>query len=189
MQNLVALNQIALCAKPAATPQETKPSQATNSHNRLVGIKTSSEISAWTSAANSAGNILCRGYFDYAATVKTWEGPRIDRVEYVLRIQGTQILGSSRDSVGAANIQGSLNPTHNTVTFIKHYFAPENKSTIRWEYVGCFTPCGIVGEWRFPGDPPAHAHFRGKFGIWLQKDEVANGAALEDQIELLKTRG
>ena len=149
----------------------------------------SAEIQAWVSAADTTGNIMGRGYYDYAASCGPWKGPRICRVEYALRIQGNQILGNSQDNIGHANIRGIFDPTRRSVCFIKHYYAPESKTHLKWEYIGCFTPCGIVGEWRYPGDPAEKRQWRGKFGIWLQKDEDAKGTELESQMELLSIKG
>ena len=150
----------------------------------------SPEIQAWVSEADATGNILSRGYYDYAASCgPPWKGSKMRRVEYALRIQGVELLGTCQDDVGHANIQGTFDPARNSVRFMKHYYAPKDRAHLQWEYVGCFTPCGIVGEWRYPGDPPAKALWRGKFGIWLQQDEDAKGIEFESQMELLSNRG
>ncbi|KAL8740347.1 MAG: hypothetical protein Q9190_006939 [Brigantiaea leucoxantha] len=150
---------------------------------------TSPEIDAWVSATDPSGNILARGYYDYPATCRGWSGAKFDLMELALRIQGVQIVGSSQDDVGHAHLQGSFNPIENFVSFIKQYHAPKEKAHLRWEYVGYITSCGIVGEWSFPGDPPEKAHLRGKFGIWLQRDEDAKGVETELQIRLLRDKG
>lgn len=149
----------------------------------------SPEIQAWISAADATGNIKGRGYYDYVVSCGTWTCPRFCRVEYALRIQGVQIFGSSQDKEGHANIEGLFGPTRRSVCFLKHYYAPESKRHLKWEYVGSFTQCGIVGEWRYPGDPPGKAQWRGKFRIWLQEDEDAKGTELESQMELLSITG
>lgn len=125
------------------------------------------------STTDSSGNILARGYYDYAATCGRWSGVMLSKMELALRIQGNRIVVSSRDDVGHAHLQGSFNPIENSVSFIKQYYAPKEKADVRWEYVGYITSCGIVGEWRYPGDPRELAHWRGKFGTWLQRNEDA----------------
>ncbi|KAL9610641.1 MAG: hypothetical protein Q9167_004683 [Letrouitia subvulpina] len=150
---------------------------------------TSPEIDAWVSATDSSGNILARGYYDYAATCGQWSGARFDRMELALRVQGTQMIGSSQDNIGHARLQGSFNPIENSVSFIKQYYAPKKNADLQWEYVGYITSCGIVGEWRYPGDPPEKAHWRGKFGIWLQRDEDAKGVEFELQMRMLSDKG
>ena len=150
---------------------------------------TSPEIDAWISAADPSGNIPARGYYDYAATCKHWSGIKFHTMELAIRIQGTQINGSSQDDLGHAQLQGSFNPAENSVSLIKQYDVPIGNSYIRWEYVGYITSCGIVGEWRYPGDPPEKAHWRGKFGIWLQRDEDAKGAEFDMQMRLLSDKG
>lgn len=150
---------------------------------------TTPEIDLWKSAADPSGNILARGFYDYAATCGQWTSPRFKRVEITLRIQGTQLVGSSQDNVGHASLQGSFNPTDNSVSLIKQYYAPKEATSLRWEYAGYITSCGIVGEWRYPGNPPETAHWRGKFGIWLQRDEDARGREFEEQMRLLNDKG
>lgn len=188
------LSQILLFARQQAAPQTTRHLAGSQSHIKSGASSVdpgtlSPEIQAWVSVADMSGNVLGRGYYDYAASCGAWKGPRIGRVEYALRIEGAQILGTSQDNVGHANVQGTFDPVRNSVCFSKHYYAPKERSDLEWEYVGCFTPCGIVGEWRYPGDPPEKAKWRGKFGIWLQKDEEASGAELESQMELLSNKG
>lgn len=150
---------------------------------------TSPKIDSWVSATDSSGNILARGYYDYAATCERWGGAMFTKMELALCIQGNRIVGTSRDDVGHAHLQGSFNSIENSVSFIKQYYVPKEKADLRWEYVGYITPCGIVGEWRYRGDARELAHWRGKFGIWLQRDEDAKGVDFELQMRLLSDKG
>ena len=85
--------------------------------------------------------------------------------------------------------QRKKDPTRNSVCFSKHYYAAKDRASLKWEHVGCFTPCGIVGEWRYPGDSPDKAYWRGNLGIWRQEDEDARGVEFESRMELLSDKG
>ena len=58
-----------------------------------------------------------------------------------------------------------------------------------WEYDGKFINNGIMGEWPYPGNPPALSNWRGSFGLWLQRDEDRQGQETEDQFRLLTEKG
>ena len=157
----------------AAQAQATSVSehqQTTASQQNAV----SSFARDWVDAATASGTITqllfrrfsARGFYDYAPTANPGTGyPTLDTVEYRLRISGSRIYGTCKDSLGDSTVEGSIDTQRDAVRFVKHYGGALRY--LRWEYVGSFMPCGIVGEWHYPDDPPKLRHQRGRFAIWL----------------------
>ena len=142
------------------------------------------------SRKQSGPSIMARGFYDYQPQCEIVAGsPRIDTVEYELRVSRRRIVGTCVDSLGTASIKGVIDTSGLSVCFIKEYTAPLRMVGIRWEYSGACTDCGIVGEWYHPGDPPEKAYFRGRFGMWLQKDEESDDSEALSQIEALNREG
>lgn len=178
------------------TSLETRNSPSTKlgtvSAEESVIPKQSPEIVHWLASTDDMGNIDTRGYFDYAATCKMPQNLHISIMECALRIAApNRIYGTIRDATGHATLEGTFDGADNTVKLTKKYYemVRTNESPPTWDYVGKFTPCGIAGEWHSPGDPPAKAHWRGSFGIWLQNDEYAKGEELQSQMKLLREKG
>ena len=156
---------------------------------------TSPEYRRWLAAADKSGNIAARGYYDYAATCTMSKDPfslPVSLVECTLRIQGQKIYGTTQDTTGFATIDGTFDPQQNAIFLSKKYYevAPNHGPELpKWHYRGSITPCGIVGEWHYPGDPLHKAHWRGSFGFWLRDDEYAKGDQLVSQMKLLREKG
>ncbi|KAN0103248.1 hypothetical protein V8E51_011561 [Hyaloscypha variabilis] len=170
-----------------SSPQQTTTSQQ---------IAVSSFAQDWITAATASGTISqvlsrrfsARGFYDYAPTTSPAPNlPKRDTVEYRLCISGSRIYGTCKDSVGESTVEGSIDIQRDAVRFVKYYGGA--KRHLRWEYVGCFMSCGIVGEWHYPDDPPDLRHHRGRFAIWLLSDEDAQGDQLETQLRMLKNEG
>ena len=149
----------------------------------------------WRRRSTSGGvkGTSVRGFYDYAATaipsVGMWETHLID---HHLVITLNSISGTFTDSSGHGTINGRISDSGRAVNFIKAYAEhshDEGEGTVRWEYEGGFTPCGIAGEWHYPGDPPALAIHRGKFALWLSEDEDRKAPAGQDRLSYLTQFG
>jgi hypothetical protein len=150
----------------------------------------------WITAANSGDLVTkllsrhfpARGFYEYSELSKPRRNvPRLDTVEYKLRVSGIRVHGTSTDTIGNASIDGLVSFRNNTISFIKQY-SGEN-GHLRWEYVGNFTSCGIVGEWHYPNDPPKTRHHRGKFAVWLLSEEGDPDSQHDTQLRMLKDSG
>ena len=163
-----------------------------------IPAKLSPSIQTWFAAGDTCGYTLSRGYYDYSATCRgglTTRGMEfkldfnLDVGEYRLRIERDRVFGSSKDGKGDATTEGHISPSSNRIKFTKKYYRANVGALATWGYSGTFTSCGIVGEWHYPGNPPHLAFWRGKFGMWLQKDEDASPEPLKSQLDLLQTGG
>ena len=135
-------------------------------------------------------SIPAQGTYTYDTTCGSIGSLQTAVVSYSISICGSKIQGNTEDSVGTAEISGSIDRNGGTLRFLKTYVRMSNgKRPCVWEYVGCFTPCGIVGEWHYPGDPVERAHWRGKFSIWLREDGDAAPEELEDRLRALTSSG
>ena len=131
-----------------------------------------------------------QGIYTYDSTCGSLRSLQTSIVNYSISIRGSKIEGITEDSLGAAEISGNIDPNRGTLRFLKTYVrTSQGKSPNVWEYVGCVTPCGIVGEWHYPGDPAEKAHWRGKFSIWLREDEDATSKELENRLHTLTSSG
>lgn len=181
-----------VAAAQAQATSVSEPQQTTTSQQNAV----SSFAQDWITAATASGtttqllsrHFSARGFYDYAPTTNPRAGfPTLDTVEYKLRISGGRMYGACRDSVGDSAIEGSIDIQRDAVRFVKQYGVAQKH--LRWEYTGSFMPCGIVGEWHYPDDPPKLRHHRGRFAIWLLSDEDAQGDQLQTQLRMLKDEG
>lgn len=133
---------------------------------------------------------MARGFYDYRPGCEIIEGtPRIDTVEYELRVSRRRIVGTCIDSLGTTSIKGFIDTSGLSVCFTKEYTSPSRMIGTKWEYSGACTDCGIVGEWHHPGDPPEPVYFRGRFGMWLKEDEESDDSEASSQIEALSREG
>ncbi len=135
-------------------------------------------------------SIPAQGTYTYDTTCGSLRSLQTTIVSYSISIRGSKIKGNTEDSEGTAEISGSIDRNGGTLRFLKTYErTSKGKPPNVWEYVGCFTPCGIVGEWHYPGDPAEKAHWRGKFSIWLREDGDAAPEELEDRLRTLISSG
>ncbi|CAD6566090.1 MAG: hypothetical protein ASARMPREDX12_007541 [Alectoria sarmentosa] len=135
-------------------------------------------------------SIPALGTYTYGSTCEGLGSLQTTVVNYSVSIRGSNIEGNSEDFAGTAQISGNIDRNRGTLRFLKTYVRVSKGKTLPvWEYVGCFTPCGIVGEWHSPGDPAKMAHWRGKFSIWLKEDGDAAPEELEDRLRTLISRG
>ena len=149
-------------------------------------------VKKWYSYGDKKG-IPARGTYTYDSTcgsLGSSSSLQTTIVNYSISIRGSKIEGKAEDSVGTAEISGDIDRNRGTLRFFKTYVrVSKGKLLPVWEYVGCFTSCGIVGEWHSPGDPAKSAHWRGKFSIWLREDEHAAPEELEDRLRTLTSSG
>ena len=141
-------------------------------------------------AVGDKGNVPAQGTYTYDTTCGAHGNLQTDIVNYSITIHGARVWGTTEDSIGTAEISGNIDRNRGSICFLKKYVRTNKKKRVFvWEYAGCFTPCGIVGEWHHPGDPAEVAHWRGKFSIWLREDEGAGTEELEDRLRTLITSG
>lgn len=158
----------------------------------------SAGVAHWLAAGQENVHLPVRGFFDYSATCGTAETMKrynlhVSLMDCTLRIEKSKIYGTTRDSTGWATLQGTVDPATSTWTLKKkdYQLAPNSSLPVlpEWEYNGKFINNGIIGEWHYPGDPPGTAHYRGSFGMWLQRDEDRQGQEIEEQFRLLTDNG
>ena len=135
-------------------------------------------------------SILAQGIYTYDSTCKDNTSLQTSIVNYSIDVHESRMEGSTGDPAGTAEIRGSIDRNRGTLRFLKSYVRRNKEESLPvWEYSGCFTPCGIVGEWHTPGDPTDRAHLRGKFSIWLREDGDASPEELEDRLRTLTLSG